>query len=688
MTRITLLIFCLLSTCLVNAQTITGKILDKKTNDPLPFASISLQSAHKGTISNEDGVYRILIESDKPDTLLVSYVGYQKFKIPVSELQKSGDLYLTPSVNELAEVVVNAKDDFAYKLFGKVISKYRKDRSRKEAKTFFSLQSKADGAPLEMIEGFYNSSYTNSFGFQSIGLKNGRIGVTDFYNQYYVSLNTTDLVEDYAVFQVRNTWEQKLPLSPGNVKSGKLKRYYYVEVDKFYKEDGEDHYVLVFNPLKKGKFFKGKAWVNATTMSIEKMELISESRNDFIAPINKEDKIDSLRFNMDIVFDPESDYSNVKNIQVDYDLLYTHAANENKREVETKALFYMYDYESAFSLPILSSSEMVSDYEKIMTFPFNQRFWKSNYQLVESEEQLYFTEFFKKNGVLINHSETSQLSEHLRSSFIEWDPHFRLSVKQINSSLWMDDEWKANSRFNEDYNRLRPISEMYKIDAKLMLDITKIEGEVQAKVYTFLDEKSSYYFLEDNLITSCYINMYFDLFEIKRRELQVRFRENSYTEDEIKTIFKEEVGKLHAKVREFAYDVYRGKNVDAVERWNKYIMERIDIDNVTIFIDPIKIKEMEKIADTLSPKEIACIENYNLGTGMLIQGKFKKAVEHFNIVIALGDPFADVYYNRGIAHYYLGEFQKACADWRKAQKRKEDEQIELLLADKCMKLNH
>lgn len=65
---------------------ITGKIVDDETFEPLPFATIALRNAGKGSVSNNNGDFGMKITSDLfSDTLSVSYLGYMGRDIPVKQ---------------------------------------------------------------------------------------------------------------------------------------------------------------------------------------------------------------------------------------------------------------------------------------------------------------------------------------------------------------------------------------------------------------------------------------------------------------------------------------------------------------------------------------------------------------------------------------------------------------------------
>jgi iron complex outermembrane receptor protein len=82
-----LIILFLLSNTLSFAQQveISGKIIDADSKQPLPKANIYLESNREiGTASDERGEFKIEFRLIKPDNIVISYVGYQAKRYPVT----------------------------------------------------------------------------------------------------------------------------------------------------------------------------------------------------------------------------------------------------------------------------------------------------------------------------------------------------------------------------------------------------------------------------------------------------------------------------------------------------------------------------------------------------------------------------------------------------------------------------
>jgi ferric enterobactin receptor len=101
----------LISTTCYAQFTLTGKVAETNTNEPLPFASIVQKKSGRGTTTNADGYFTLTNITSDTATLKISYIGYNSREIKLSnEILKQGKLLieLEPSVAALTEVEVKA----------------------------------------------------------------------------------------------------------------------------------------------------------------------------------------------------------------------------------------------------------------------------------------------------------------------------------------------------------------------------------------------------------------------------------------------------------------------------------------------------------------------------------------------------------------------------------------------------
>ena len=84
-------------------KTITGKVTDSQTGDPVPGANIVVKGTTNGTVSDLEGSYSLNVSSE--GTLVFSFVGYETQEIEIGS-QSVINVALKPDITALTEVVV------------------------------------------------------------------------------------------------------------------------------------------------------------------------------------------------------------------------------------------------------------------------------------------------------------------------------------------------------------------------------------------------------------------------------------------------------------------------------------------------------------------------------------------------------------------------------------------------------
>ena len=93
---------------------IRGKVVDAKTQERLAFCNILLKGkAHYGTISNEQGIFDILIPSNEkwPCTLTISLLGYETKEVSITQDTKQITIALSTSLAYINEVIIKEKEN-------------------------------------------------------------------------------------------------------------------------------------------------------------------------------------------------------------------------------------------------------------------------------------------------------------------------------------------------------------------------------------------------------------------------------------------------------------------------------------------------------------------------------------------------------------------------------------------------
>ena len=107
-------------------QTISfsGTVIDAGTKEPVSFASVYFAKSQVGKTTDSAGHFSFVLNTFKGDTLKVSFIGFELFKMPVSVLQNNQTFNIElQRGNAKGEVVIKAKWNRGLFLWKKIMSK-------------------------------------------------------------------------------------------------------------------------------------------------------------------------------------------------------------------------------------------------------------------------------------------------------------------------------------------------------------------------------------------------------------------------------------------------------------------------------------------------------------------------------------------------------------------------------------
>ncbi|MFK8164171.1 MAG: DUF5686 and carboxypeptidase regulatory-like domain-containing protein [Lewinella sp.] len=124
------LLLCLFFCTSVRAQTLTGRITDAETGEPLPFASIYIPASKSGAASNADGYFRVDLGGGSK--AVFSYLGYQTLVKTVRGGE--ADIQLVSEALDLETVeIISGGEDKSYAVIRRAIAKADYHRNQLDA---------------------------------------------------------------------------------------------------------------------------------------------------------------------------------------------------------------------------------------------------------------------------------------------------------------------------------------------------------------------------------------------------------------------------------------------------------------------------------------------------------------------------------------------------------------------------
>ncbi|MDP9954445.1 hypothetical protein J2X97_000082 [Epilithonimonas hungarica] len=107
------IIFALFVFVASQAQLISGTVLSKDDNQPVPYAKIGIINSNYGVQADENGKFQIQLEKISKDKELIVVVGgYKQFRSTVEDFVKSNphNIYLYEKVTNIQEVVITPQN--------------------------------------------------------------------------------------------------------------------------------------------------------------------------------------------------------------------------------------------------------------------------------------------------------------------------------------------------------------------------------------------------------------------------------------------------------------------------------------------------------------------------------------------------------------------------------------------------
>ncbi len=192
---LTLLTVLMLGILIANAQTtrtIAGRVIDS-TGAPIAGAAVAIKGTKTGVIAGNEGRFSLSVKNG--DVLRITAVNYTPFEVPVTEQNTDLEITLSPSTNQIAEVVVTAlgirrsKNELPY-----AVQKVNgEDVSRQRSSNFVTnLEGKVAGLTINQSNTLGGSTNVVLRGYKSITGDNQPLYVVDGVPFNNANTNSTD----------------------------------------------------------------------------------------------------------------------------------------------------------------------------------------------------------------------------------------------------------------------------------------------------------------------------------------------------------------------------------------------------------------------------------------------------------------------------------------------------------------
>lgn len=553
---------------------IEGRVINATTKEPVSFANVYNKTLQKGTITNDDGYFRV-VTSNTRDSIMIIFIGYETQIVKLAGQQDFYAIYMEESTQLLREIVVTPNDNlYLFDLLIKCRSKATSFQTN--AKAYYELKTFRDEQQIELVEGYYNAAITG-YELSGLNLKAGRLAMQPYDNRFFASMESSTAITAMKLLSNNSDF----PDSPLELSKKEMRKKFDLSLDKKYVDDNADSiYVISYEPTDtSGFFFHGTIWVNKTSNKILKITLDCHNCKKYpFRPIFPGDTISNVSFAITKSFTTHQGHTVFNHIDFTYIIDYRSRVGEayaQSYSIKSNAILYAYDFRKTFLIPTFNVTDgAYSDYRKINAMPYNDFFWRYNdeYRLKDGDNsnELFFNDTYSFTNKTIFKSNPLMKSKLFQHPYIQWSED-RVFFKDIA----IDTSAASPSA--------DVMADKYNLGVKLFVDINTYQDSTSIFSATIFDPYVSFYHLPIDNKVHCFINMYFDICEIERRKLESELKSVVKDVKQFDKIYQGLETHFQTRKTQYLKEVDRGTNEPEMKKWNDYIYHELAINNIAIF---------------------------------------------------------------------------------------------------------
>ena len=299
-----LVLFFFASVSFGQSLTLSGTVIDGHTKEPISYASVYFARSGVGKSTDSAGQFTFVLNNFKDDTLKISFIGFELYKIPITQLQNNQTLNIQLERGSAkGEVVVKAKwnrglflwkkimskkkqynrydlGNFSYEAYNKLeidIKNFNTDKAKRNfllknfTFIFDNMDSTSEAAPFlpaYLIESLSDYAYQKN---PKKFYENIKASQTKGFNNESFSKLLGVMNQNVSIYSNFVNVMDKDFISPFNDNAD---AYYIFTVPDTQVVNGGKQYHFVFRPKHAGQnTFEGDAWVTEKTYQIRKISM-------------------------------------------------------------------------------------------------------------------------------------------------------------------------------------------------------------------------------------------------------------------------------------------------------------------------------------------------------------------------------------------------------------------------------
>lgn len=539
------------------AQSIEVRIVDADTRVPLPYATVVLHGTSRGTITNEEGWFRLPLQGPL-DSLRISFIGYEQRVVPLSQALVGTDLRLKRAMHLLGEAVVRPGEDL-YVRFVRASNWLRKAPTV-NTKLFYGLETHVDDQAVEILNAYFNATFQSAM-LRELTFKQGTIGIAAKDGGYFINYNTS------AAFVLMDIHEPgtHFPRSPFSFTSAKaLRKDHVVErIGTGQGVGGVDHLRATPRDTSAGGFVV-ELWLDPEKITVRALELqCTNCQPQPFIPLFNSGRLDSVDLRYRQTWSsgarplPEV-------MEMEYSMRYF--APQHNERFRTHAIMHAFDHGEQFIPTLFPWKKGLEEYPTIAWMPVDSAFWQRMTPPIPTARQERDRAFIRENDIAKNPWFDSLRVEHshLRPHYVAWSAERPIDVSML-------------SGLPPERIRTGLVPRPIKLRTHIYLDLDTADGELQHRSISVFHGRDSYAMHQpENGSMNDVLNIHFDLCEMERRAMEKKLNEPGLTINKARQIHGEHVQRMHDRQERYLNYVQFDKAFLA--SWTKDLREATGVD--------------------------------------------------------------------------------------------------------------
>jgi len=553
-----------------------GKVVDSKTKEPLPFATLSSQKNQGGAITNQDGYFRLRVEEN--DTIYARYTGYRPFVHIVNDSAKGQvNFEMTYSETELTEVSIVAADERAYKFIANVRKQLLKSGYQR-SKAFLEIFTEKDSLPTELLELYFNANFRNG-NVESLTYKSGRLATAPVDGSFFTSYSTSRVIQSHNPLSSAG-----FPENVFTTKKSDLRKVYNFKIIKY----GSGGETLVFDAkdVYQHSHFSGSISVDKEAVLGEIEFIVNEPDRIPFIPLFEKDSLKPLELHITWIYASNEKglapklinfgYTNISGIPIgpEYSPPYL------ERLIQADGAVYFYDFDKTFFEPQMVYENRLNDYQKMLNTPYHSRIWQLDRPFAKSERYDRNKQFIEENGAMKTYTDHDgfDMYDGLESIIghrnVFWSDTSRMRLNLI-----------YHQPNQQEFESTIPRRKKFKLDVEIYFDLLEVDSTISTFSQCLFDVYDSYYAIEHDSLTDIFLNLHFDLCEVERRKFDHALASlDQISPSSALKLYKESKNRLNLLFEKYFRDTDSGISYRALERYNNDLKEETGVDNIELFL--------------------------------------------------------------------------------------------------------